>query len=119
MSASRVMATCALLGQAVGTASAIAIKNGVTPREISEKYICELQQMLMDDDCWLPYCKTKISELTKSATITSTGEDAELLLNGIERHYGDNKNCWSGKIGDTVTFSFESVPNLSRIHCCT
>ena len=27
MSASRVMATCALLGQAVGTASAIAIKN--------------------------------------------------------------------------------------------
>ena len=53
MSASRVMATCALLGQAVGTASTIAIKNDVTPREISEKYICELQQMLMDDDCWL------------------------------------------------------------------
>ena len=47
--------------------------------------------MLMDDDCWLPYCKTKISELTKSATITSTGEDAELLLNGIERHYGDEQ----------------------------
>ena len=38
MSASRVMATCALLGQAVGTASAIAIKNDATPREISEKY---------------------------------------------------------------------------------
>lgn len=115
MSASRVMATCALLGQAVGTASAIAIKNGVTPREISEKYICELQQMLMDDDCWLPYCKTKISELTKSATITSTGEDAELFLNGIERHYGDDKNCWSGKIGDTVTFSFDSEKAINEV----
>lgn len=115
MSASRVMATCALLGQAVGTASAIAIKNGVTPREISEKYICELQQMLMDDDCWLPYCKTKISELTKSATITSTGEDAELLLNGIERHYGDDKICWSGKIGDTVTFSFDSEKAINEV----
>ena len=115
MSASRVMATCALLGQAVGTASAIAIKNDATPREISEKYICELQQMLMDDDCWLPYCKTKISELTKSATITSTGEDAELLLNGIERHYGDDKNCWSGKIGDTVTFSFESEKAINEV----
>lgn len=115
MSASRVMATCALLGQAVGTASAIAIKNGVTPREISEKYICELQQMLMDDDCWLPYCKTKISELTKSATITSTGEDAELLLNGIKRHYGDDKNCWSGKIGDTVTFSFDSEKAINEV----
>lgn len=115
MSASRVMATCALLGQAVGTASAIAIKNNATPREISEKYICELQQMLMDDDCWLPYCKTKISELTKSATITSTGEDAELLLNGIERHYGDDKKCWSGKIGDTVTFSFESEKAINEV----
>lgn len=115
MSASRVMATCALLGQAVGTASAIAIKNDATPREISEKYICELQQMLMDDDCWLPYCKTKISELTKSATITSTGEDAELLLNGIERYYGDDKNCWSGKIGDTVTFSFESEKAINEV----
>ena len=115
MSASRVMATCALLGQAVGTASAIAIKNDATPREISEKYICELQQMLMDDDCWLPYCKTKISELTKSATITSTGEDAELLLNGIERHYGDDTNCWSCKIGDTVTFSFESEKAINEV----
>ena len=114
MSASRVMATCALLGQAVGTASAIAIKNDATPREISEKYICELQQMLMDDDCWLP-CKTKISETYKSATITSTGEDVELLLNGIERHYGDDKNCWSGKIGDTVTFSFESEKAINEV----
>ena len=89
--------------------------NFFTVREISEKYICELQQMLMDDDCWLPYCKTKISELTKSATITSTGEDAELLLNGIERHYGDDKNCWSGKIGDTVTFSFESEKAINEV----
>ena len=68
-----------------------------------------------DDDCWLPYCKTKISELTKSATITSTGEDVELLLNGIERHYGDDKNCWSGKIGDTVTFSFESEKAINEV----
>ena len=115
MSASRVMATCALLGQAVGTAAAIAIKNDVTPREISKKYICELQQTLMDDDSWLPYCKTKISELTKSATITSTGENVELLLNGIERHYGVDKNCWSGKVGDTITFSFDSEKAINEV----
>ena len=45
----------------------------------------------------------------------STGEDAELLLNGIERHYGDDKNCWSGKIGDTVTFSFESEKAINEV----
>lgn len=32
MSSTRVMATCALLGQAVGTAAAIALREGLTPR---------------------------------------------------------------------------------------
>lgn len=115
MSASRVMATCALLGQAVGTAAAIAIKNDISPRELSKKYIKQLQQTLMDDGCWLPYCKTEVSSLTKSATITSTGENIELLLNGIERHYGNDKNCWSGKVGDTITFSFDSEKTVNEV----
>ena len=34
---------------------------------------------------------------------------------GIERHYGDDKNCWSGKIGDTVTFSFESEKAINEV----
>ena len=38
-----------------------------------------------------------------------------MLLNGIERHYGDDKNCWSGKIGDTVTFSFDSEKAINEV----
>lgn len=59
--------------------------------------------------------KQRFQNLQKVATITSTGEDAELLLNGIERHYGDDKNCWSGKIGDTVTFSFDSEKAINEV----
>ena len=39
MSASRVMATCALLGQAVGTAAAVAIQRGTTPRGVYAEHI--------------------------------------------------------------------------------
>lgn len=117
MSASRVMATCALLGQAVGTAASIAAKKHISPREVGRQYIDELKQTLMDDGCWLPFNKMKMSELTMSASISSTGEHAEKLLNGYERQQGEEDNCWCGGIGDTITFSFdrEQMINEARL----
>ena len=46
----RVMATCALLGQAVGTAAFLAKKHHATPREISRKHIEELKTLLYRED---------------------------------------------------------------------
>ncbi len=115
MSASRVMATCALLGQAVGTASAIASKNGVSPREVGENHIFELKQTLMDDGCWLPYNKTELSELTKSAAISSDGENTENLLNGFERPRGEEDNCWRGNAGNTITFTFDKEHMINEV----
>lgn len=48
LSSTRVMATCALLGQAAGTAAAIATKHRCDPRDVD---VNELQSTLMDDDC--------------------------------------------------------------------
>lgn len=53
MSSSRVMATCAVVGQAIGTAASIAIEKHITPREVA-KDITRLQQMLIADDCYIP-----------------------------------------------------------------
>ncbi|NLK08651.1 MAG: FAD-dependent oxidoreductase [Firmicutes bacterium] len=39
LSSTRVMATCALLGQAVGTAASIAVKNSLTPRGVYKEKI--------------------------------------------------------------------------------
>ncbi|MBR4663043.1 MAG: FAD-dependent oxidoreductase, partial [Lentisphaeria bacterium] len=53
LSSTRVMATCATLGQAVGCAVSAAVKNGnLPPRETASKHIREVQNLLMDDDCW-------------------------------------------------------------------
>ncbi len=49
----RVMATCAVGGQAAGTAAAMAVRYHCSPREVGE-HITELQQALIRDDCYLP-----------------------------------------------------------------
>jgi len=50
----RVVLTCAIMGQAVGTAASLCLTRGVTPRELAQKHIEELQQTLIKDDCFIP-----------------------------------------------------------------
>ena len=44
MSSTRVMMTCALFGQAVGAAAAIAVTNGLTPHGVYKEQLAALQQ---------------------------------------------------------------------------
>ncbi|MHC4748139.1 MAG: FAD-dependent oxidoreductase [Planctomycetota bacterium] len=49
----RVMRPCCAMGQAVGTAAAIATKHKITPRLVYEKHIKQLQDTLVKDGCRL------------------------------------------------------------------
>lgn len=49
----RVMGTCGLMGQGVGTAAALCIKHDCLPREIAKLYVRELQRLLLKDDGYL------------------------------------------------------------------
>ncbi len=106
MSSTRVMATCATLGQAVGTAAAIAVDNGLSPREVGQQKINELQEQLMYDDCYLPWHSRTVSELTASAALTATSGNPEVLRNGVDRPVGNELNAWECKCGDSVEFGF-------------
>ena len=53
LGATRVMITCGVQGQAVGTAAALCKKYQVVPRQLYQNYIAELQQMLLKDGCYL------------------------------------------------------------------
>ena len=55
----RVIATCAVGGQAVGTAASLCIKNNCLPRQVGEEYIKQLQQTLLKDDCYLTKLKNE------------------------------------------------------------
>ncbi len=115
MSATRVMATCAVLGQAAGTAAAIAVREGTTPRGIYEAHLAELQQTLMDDDCFLPWQTRTVPELTRAAALAASQGDPEPLRNGIDRPVGDDDNGWRGAPGAWVEYRFTVARQIQRL----
>ena len=80
-SSARVMATCALIGQAAGTGANLALEKGTTPAGVRKNHIAELQDRLEQDDCMLPYRWRKVSELTRKA---ATAAENEPMRNGID-----------------------------------
>lgn len=116
LSSTRVMATCATLGQACGTAAAIAVQEKITPQEVGKKYIKRLQQTLMEDDCYLPGFQREIPALSKKAALTvSNGGNAELLRDGCDRNIGDDSHRWDCKNGDSAEYRFAKPQKISRI----
>jgi hypothetical protein len=53
LGATRVMITCGLQGQAVGTAAGVCKRRGTEPRGLLQGYLGELQQQLLKDGCYL------------------------------------------------------------------
>lgn len=113
MSSCRVMATCALLGQAAGTAAALCAKYAVTPRGIYQAHLDELKDCLMEDDATLPYHRRKPAPLTGEARISP--ESAEVLRNGIERETPDSENKWFGKPSECIEFRFDAPRSVHGI----
>ena len=98
-SSTRVMGTCAVGGQAVGTAAALAIKYGCTVAEVGTEYITELQQQLLKNDCFIPGFRNEDPlDLARKTTVSADSETAdgkaENVINGISRTTEDGSNCW-------------------------
>ncbi|MFC4600043.1 FAD-dependent oxidoreductase [Cohnella hongkongensis] len=71
----RVMGTTALMGQAAGTAAAMAIREGIRVREVPERCIGKLQQALLRDGCFLLNAKNEDErDLARRATATASSE---------------------------------------------
>ena len=115
MAASRVMATCAMLGQAAGTAAAFAAEQGISPRAVTER-IGEVQKRLMDDDCWLPgLCRT-VSEACRKAALRAECTDADNLRNGIDRPTDDGgDNGCVLPLGSDVTYTLEEPAYVDKV----
>lgn len=123
MGSTRVMGTCAIGGQAVGTAAAMCIKYNCSPKGISE-HICELQQTLLKDDCYIPGIRNiddldlaKGAEI--SATSSKTGFGPEQIISGVTRTEDNNKNIWISdgiaSDGETVSLKFKNTTRISQV----
>ena len=116
LSSSRVMATCALLGQAVGTTVFHAVANKcASNREAAEKYTKAIQQTLLDDDCYLPEFKRNISEICRDASLQSSAGDAEKLRNGLDRQLDTETNAWECRAGSFASYTLSSRQFVKEI----
>lgn len=115
LSATRVMATCATLGQAVGTAAAIAVRDHLTPRGVYRKRVHELKQTLMEDDSYLPWNVRQVPALTRAAKLTGSEGDPEPLRNGVDRPVGTEDNGWTGKPGAWVQYTFDGIRRVRQL----
>ena len=110
----RVMATVGVIGQGVGTAASVAIKNGMTPRQVCQEKIREIQAILMEDDCFLPYHRREISALSKAAKLSCDYGDCSAIHNGLDRRIWGNDNGYYGRINQAVTYTFEEPTHISQ-----
>lgn len=98
LSSTRVMATCAAMGQAMGTAVAYCNKNNILPSTLGnqEQHISKLQQLLLrQDQSLLGVENQDDKDLAKSAktTASSSTKDgaAANVIDGINRNIKDGK----------------------------
>ncbi|MBR7121352.1 MAG: FAD-dependent oxidoreductase [Lentisphaeria bacterium] len=69
----RLMATCALCGQAVGSAAAVMKKYNCTPAEIYREHLAKLRILLQKNDCVLPGRPVTVEDdLCRSAVISAS-----------------------------------------------
>lgn len=116
MSSIRVMATCSLLGQAVGTAAAIAVKYGVSPNGVYKEYLKELQERLMENDSFLPHFKREISDLCRKTELSGGNDTLKDGIDRVNRIYGNEKCGVTVKNGSAVEYKFEKTEHIGSIH---
>lgn len=104
-SSTRVMGTCAAMGQAVGTAAAMAVQRNCDPAGVLP-FIKELQQCLLHDDCYLPWVPFQHSELMREARLAASQGNPEPLRDGFTRQVGTDAHCWIARPGDWAAYEW-------------
>ena len=116
MSSTRVMATCSLLGQAMGTAAAMCTKRNILPYEIKGDLVGELQQNLLNDGVFLPDVFRKIPQVSLLADVNLSYEDREVLFNGIDRPRSDDEqNLITLSLGGHIQFNYAQPTEITGL----
>jgi len=99
LSSTRIIATCAMMGQAAGTAAAMCVQKKMTPRKLGKKKIKDLQEQLLRDDVYIPNRPANDDkDLAQKASVilasSTTSGDVKHLTDGISRDEIDNIHHW-------------------------
>ncbi len=120
MSSTRVMATCLIMGQAVGTAVGVMKKNKLqNPSEVGG-CIKELQQTLLLDDAYIPAIPMAIPEFCKEGKLYEESgnipvSSIEAVRDGFSRQVGDVAHGVRINEGDRIVYEFATPVKADKI----
>ncbi len=106
MGSIRVMSTCATMGQAAGTAAAIALAHGADLESTRQEHVGEIQQVLLRDGCFLPNGSNQDAlDLARSASISASSQE---LLRGTGP-FSPSRLAGLGQWTDHPVFPYSGV----------
>ena len=116
MSSIRVMATCALLGQAVGKAASIAASKNITPHEVYCKHIDLLQTLLLNEDSFLPSKTRKISRTCADAVLLNADDTIRNGQDRLHKVYATEQgSICKVKAGKEISYKFDKA-QIKSVH---
>ena len=104
----RVEGQCSVMGQAAGTAAALAVRNQTTPRGIYQKHMDELQQTLLKNDQTIPDVPNRDpADLARGAVVTASSACQNLcapenIVNGFAHPTKEAPNMWESAPGNPL-----------------
>ena len=120
----RVMATCSIVGQAIGIAASIAERHGLTPRGVGENHIYELQQEALKEDLYIPHISNSDPlDKAREARVTASSQSSKKtepdnVNNGVSRTVHSTLNYWEAKTNgeEWLRLDFPGKVALKRIN---
>lgn len=124
MGSTRVMATCAIGGEAVGIAAAMATKAGCSPRAFGQKYMKQLRQELLKNDLYIMGLKNEDElDLARGAKVCASSEkvgyESSKVINGYTRNIDSQINMWCSNglssEGEKLELSLAKRANVKQV----
>lgn len=122
----RVMATCAVMGQGLGTAAAICLRRGISPRQLAhdEARLTELQQTLLRDDQSIKNRRNEDpADLARKSKVTASGvyqsSKPENVIDGFVRDMeGEINHRWIAPMtndGAWIELAWEQPQKVNHV----
>ncbi len=116
LSSTRVMGTGAVMGQAIGTAAAYALRHGLCPRECAQGTAIEaIQQKLLSNDCYLPGIPRRFGTQTMQAELKASVGQPAVLRDGVNRQVHAEDHSWRADPGEWVEYRWSEPQQIDSV----